>query len=201
MDVEARPDLGALATEIMRAHTDALTASASALLHAKRAGDLLLAAKVQLRHGGWLPWLTQNCDLKPRMAQVYMQIARGWPQIEAAQQNAYSDTHLDITTARQILADTDATADADAPEDGDDTLSDGGTSDEATDDPADEEPNTNDQTKVLHIRGTVATIERMRNQLAELAEYFHLKGTESERLMALIDHLHRKMEHRQDQAA
>jgi hypothetical protein len=58
VDKSNAPSLLVLATEINGAHSDTLTAACSALMHARRAGDLLLEAKRQVAHGDWLPWLT-----------------------------------------------------------------------------------------------------------------------------------------------
>jgi hypothetical protein len=40
------------------------------------AGELLLEAKAQLKHGGWLPWLSAHCEIPERTAQLYMKLAR-----------------------------------------------------------------------------------------------------------------------------
>jgi hypothetical protein len=40
------------------------------------AGELLIEAKAQLRHGQWLPWLQDNCNLSERTAQLYMRLAK-----------------------------------------------------------------------------------------------------------------------------
>jgi hypothetical protein len=48
----------------------------SAINHAIAAGELLLEAKRQVKHGEWLPWLAENCDIAERTAQAYMRLAR-----------------------------------------------------------------------------------------------------------------------------
>jgi hypothetical protein len=40
------------------------------------AGEMLIEAKDQVAHGSWGRWLTTNCDLTSRTAQVYMEWAR-----------------------------------------------------------------------------------------------------------------------------
>jgi hypothetical protein len=70
------PCLTELAREIQSEHRSASDASVRAVAHARRAGELLIAAKEQLPHGKWLPWLKEHCQLKPRTAQSYMQLAR-----------------------------------------------------------------------------------------------------------------------------
>jgi hypothetical protein len=48
----------------------------SAVAHAIRAGELLIEAKAQVAHGGWLPWLDVECRLKRSEAANYMRLAR-----------------------------------------------------------------------------------------------------------------------------
>lgn len=47
----------------------------SMLEHAMKAGEALLAAKAQLAHGEWLPWLAGNFNGTDRLAQMYMKVA------------------------------------------------------------------------------------------------------------------------------
>jgi hypothetical protein len=44
--------------------------------HAIRAGELLIEAKAQVRHGEWLPWLEANFPFSERTARNYMRLAR-----------------------------------------------------------------------------------------------------------------------------
>jgi hypothetical protein len=44
--------------------------------HAMAAGDLLLEAKLRLKHGEWLPWLAEHRSMSERTAQRYMRLAR-----------------------------------------------------------------------------------------------------------------------------
>jgi Protein of unknown function (DUF3102) len=53
--------------------------------HAIRAGELLLEAKNHLKHGQWLPWLAEYCELSDWTAQLYMRLARHKPELEATQ--------------------------------------------------------------------------------------------------------------------
>ena len=48
----------------------------SGLEHAVEAGLLLIEAKGQARHGGWLKWVDANCKFSRRTAQLYVQMAR-----------------------------------------------------------------------------------------------------------------------------
>lgn len=41
-----------------------------------KAGEFLTEAKDQLKHGQWLPWLRDHCDLPDRTARLYMRLAR-----------------------------------------------------------------------------------------------------------------------------
>jgi hypothetical protein len=48
-----------------------------AVEHAIAAGELLIKAKKQVKHGEWQTWLMANCaDIAERTVQAYMQLAR-----------------------------------------------------------------------------------------------------------------------------
>ena len=64
-----------LAETANREHALAGRAAVSMVEHAVRAGDALLAAKQQVRHGQWLPWLDANFEGSARTAQQYMRLA------------------------------------------------------------------------------------------------------------------------------
>jgi hypothetical protein len=49
--------------------------TASALAHAIRAGEALIAAKAQLNHGEWLPWIAESFPASERTARRYMTLA------------------------------------------------------------------------------------------------------------------------------
>jgi Protein of unknown function (DUF3102) len=51
-------------------------------MHVMAAGDLLIAAKSQLKHGQWLPWLAEHCAMPERTAQLYMRMAKNRTAIE-----------------------------------------------------------------------------------------------------------------------
>ena len=61
-----------LAAEINAEHDAATGAFKKGCEHALRAGELLLEAKEQVKHGEWLPWLKANCHISQRSAQLYM---------------------------------------------------------------------------------------------------------------------------------
>jgi predicted RNase H-like nuclease (RuvC/YqgF family) len=56
--------------------------------HAVKAGAALLAARERIPRGGWERWVRENCDLSLRTAQIYTQLARGRPLIEAEAQSS-----------------------------------------------------------------------------------------------------------------
>src|SRR5205823_6159974 len=68
---------------IRDAHLEVASHFRRAAKHARKAGGLLLKAKAQVAHGGWLPWLKDNCQLADRTSQLYMQIARHWRTLRA----------------------------------------------------------------------------------------------------------------------
>ena len=75
--------LVALAADINGEHAAAFGKAREALQHARRAGELLIEAKVGLSHGEWLPWLRDHCEFSERTAQSYMRLASRWPELEA----------------------------------------------------------------------------------------------------------------------
>ena len=64
-----------LAVVANQEHALARQSGESMIEHALRAGDALVAAKAQLQHGEWLPWLEANFDGSERIAQMYMSVA------------------------------------------------------------------------------------------------------------------------------
>ena len=92
-----RRGLPTLATEI-RQEVEAAEASwQDAVAHAIRAGELLIDAKSQVKHGDWLPWLEANFPGAPRTAQDYMRLA-------ANAENARRVAHLGVRGALKELA-------------------------------------------------------------------------------------------------
>jgi hypothetical protein len=92
-EIEKRTQaLDRLAVEI-RTEVDAAEADfQSAVQHAIRAGELLIDAKAQVKHGGWLPWLEANFPLSERTARNYMRMAEK------------SATVADLPTIREAVA-------------------------------------------------------------------------------------------------
>ena len=90
-----------LAAQIEREHQAAIGAARSAIEHAIRCGNLLLEAKAQVGHGGWLPWIEANVSFGARQAQKYMHLANH----ADALPNANSGSHLSINEALEVLRD------------------------------------------------------------------------------------------------
>jgi Protein of unknown function (DUF3102) len=79
-------DLDALAKEVSK-HLQASAAAAQNFLeHAIAAGDALIRAKAQVKHGDWLKWLKllKSCDLSPNTAERYMKLARHRDELNSA---------------------------------------------------------------------------------------------------------------------
>src|SRR5262245_28299414 len=72
-----------LAAKINEAHAEAEAAIQAGLLRARTVGEMLLAAKAQLPHGEWLPWLAANVAFAERTARAYMRVAKRWGELEA----------------------------------------------------------------------------------------------------------------------
>jgi putative DNA primase/helicase len=87
-------DLSTLAEGIRQAHLRCRDALQQGLAHALEAGRLLLQAKERVRHGEWLAWLDEHCELSERLAQKYMQVAREVPRLEEANTPRVADLSL-----------------------------------------------------------------------------------------------------------
>lgn len=72
-----------LATCANEEHKACLAAVENALEHAQAVGEALLQAKKQCPHGMWGEWLRENFKGSHQSANVYMQVAKRWPEIEA----------------------------------------------------------------------------------------------------------------------
>jgi hypothetical protein len=68
-----------------------LESAASALLHARFAGEALTAARALVGRGEWLEWLLANFDFKLSSAYNYMRIAKNWDAITEAGYEGLSD--------------------------------------------------------------------------------------------------------------
>jgi hypothetical protein len=65
-----------LAARIRNRHEAVAEALKHSVEHAMAAGDLLIEAKAQLKHGQWGEWLQTFCSLSERTAQRYIRLAR-----------------------------------------------------------------------------------------------------------------------------
>jgi hypothetical protein len=75
----ASPPLADIAVRINEAHDQVSASARSTIEAAMEAGRLLIQAKDQVGHGGWLPWLKANTSVSERTAQAYMKLARDLP--------------------------------------------------------------------------------------------------------------------------
>jgi hypothetical protein len=95
VDVEGSNRLPALAARIKAEHEACDTAMKRGLQHAVAAGRMLIEAKALLKHGQWLLWLRDHCQISERSAQRYMEVA---PHATDDQDEAKSDNPADLTT-------------------------------------------------------------------------------------------------------
>jgi hypothetical protein len=80
-DLTLSNSLADLAARINAEHEAAGGALKRSLQHAIAAGELLLEAKDQLKHGQWLPWLKGHCQISERTVRLYMRVAKNTAQI------------------------------------------------------------------------------------------------------------------------
>jgi len=93
--------LDALVININHEHTEAIQAARQSLIHAVRAGDLLLQAKAQVDHDAWLEWIKVNCKFSDRTARAYMRLAENQNLLPANWQTSADlsiDGALDLIT-------------------------------------------------------------------------------------------------------
>jgi Protein of unknown function (DUF3102) len=93
--------LAALAERIRAEHEATAAAMHRGCEHAIAAGRLLIEAKALLRHGEWLPWLQEHCQVSDRTARLYMRLARHAPELEANRQRV---ADLTVRAALDALA-------------------------------------------------------------------------------------------------
>jgi hypothetical protein len=92
--IAASNSLTDLAARIKAEHTAIGDSLRRGVEHAMAAGDLLVEAKAQLKHGEWLPWIRDHCAISDRTAQLYMRVAKNRVAIE---EQAKSATVADLT--------------------------------------------------------------------------------------------------------
>ena len=96
--------LADLAGRIKREHEAVSVALKDSVRHAIAAGELLLEAKKQVPHGGWLPWLADHCTMAERTAQLYMRCAKNREAIENQIRNGAADLSLNEAAAMLALS-------------------------------------------------------------------------------------------------
>jgi hypothetical protein len=97
--VSALPDL---AQAIEREHQAAHQAARTALEHAVACGVLLIQAKAEVGHGGWLPWIEANLSFGARQSQKYARLAEHADDLD---QMRIENSYLTIDQALAALAD------------------------------------------------------------------------------------------------
>lgn len=75
-------DVRNLLQEANEHHNLALKSAKSSLLHARDAGERLVAIKAKVKHGEFEKLIEEHGDMMPRTAQRYMQVFRDYPAIE-----------------------------------------------------------------------------------------------------------------------
>ncbi len=101
-DLSRSNSLTDLAARFKVEHQACITSLADSIRHAIAAGELLIEAKAQLKHGQWLPWLSGHCEVSERSAQLYMRAAKNRTTIESEIRNAVAD--LSLNEAMALLA-------------------------------------------------------------------------------------------------
>jgi hypothetical protein len=84
--VMSAADETVLGARIRAEHEAGERSAKEAVRRYRRCGDLLAQAKDALGHGHFGPFLART-GIKPRSAQVYMQLAREYPKLPAAKAN------------------------------------------------------------------------------------------------------------------
>jgi len=95
--------LAAVVQSIKEEHEQVLAADHRRLLHAKKAGDLLVEAKTLCKKNKekWTPWVEENCGFAIRTAQAYMRVSDRWDELE---EKAQGLAHLGLEQALKLLA-------------------------------------------------------------------------------------------------
>jgi hypothetical protein len=102
-DLSLSNSLADLAARIRAEHEATSTALRNSVEHAMAAGDLLIEAKTQLKHGQWLPWLAEHCAMSERTAQLYMRIAKNRATIEMNIRSGVADLTLGQAAALMMM--------------------------------------------------------------------------------------------------
>lgn len=81
-----------LAERINALHHEVVEYETQAVLKARAAGELLLEAKSNVKHGEWLNWLAEHANFSQKTAWQYMRIAECWEQLEPLYTRGYNLT-------------------------------------------------------------------------------------------------------------
>ncbi len=103
-DLSHSNSLADLAARIVTEHRAVSTALKDSVRHAIAAGELLIEAKNQVPHGGWLPWLHEHCTMSERTAQLYMRVAKNRTEIENQIRNDVADLSFNEAAAMLMLS-------------------------------------------------------------------------------------------------
>ena len=103
-DLARSNSLTDLAARIVAEHQAVSTALKDSVRHAIAAGELLIEAKGQLKHGQWLPWLKDHCTISERTAQLYMRVAKNREEVEKQIRNGVADLNLNEAAAMLMLS-------------------------------------------------------------------------------------------------
>lgn len=90
-----------LAASIRHEHEQVHHAIAAGLQHAREAGRLLVEARDQIAHGGWIRFVEQDCGLSRSTAAGYVRVHERWRELEPYVQRA---AHLPLRRALALLA-------------------------------------------------------------------------------------------------
>jgi hypothetical protein len=102
--IEGSNSLADLAARIKVEHTAVSDSLKASVRHGIAAGELLIEAKAQLKHGQWLPWLRDHVEISERTAQLYMRLAKNRTEIEAKSATAIADFTLNEAAALLMLS-------------------------------------------------------------------------------------------------
>jgi len=102
-DITGSNSLADLAARIKTEHEAAESCMRESLKHSINAGNLLLEAKAQLKHGQWLRWLRDHVEISTRTAQLYMQLAKA-PELKDDSKYATPVAHLPVREVAALIA-------------------------------------------------------------------------------------------------
>lgn len=91
------------ATEIDASHRLAQSCAVDAIMHARRAGELLLKMKAEIQHGAFLDWLSTNVSFTVRTAQRYMNAAAPPPKNDRLS-HSHRRPKLTMAAAKRLVA-------------------------------------------------------------------------------------------------